>query len=298
MIFIGPNRFVNDIRANLWKITKYNFAGIIGIPRSGMLPTTLISEELHIGMCSYNEFIDNLVNEHVFYRHGNRMVEHKQSNIYLILEDSCCRGSMGEKVQQLRKMFPDKIFVSAAIYIDGPCNLYKPDICLVDLRKEIANNLDQTKDATVLYFYNILDGWWNFRFLYDLDGVMCVDPPSDENTEEYENYLRSPMPLHLPISPSNNGIDICTYRLSKYENETRTFLRMNNVKVNKLTMFPAATKEIRNMTPSWQYKAQHYKDDKYVLFIESNDKEAQQICRLSGKPVYCYQTGRFYKYNN
>ena len=181
------------------------------------------------------------------------------------------------------------------MYYHTICNLYEPDICLVDFRRDIAANYDQTKDATVLYFYNILDGWWNFRFLYDLDGIMCANPPDDSNTSRYEDYLRYPMPLHLPVTPSGNKIDICTYRLEKYEKETRTFLENNNVNYGKLFMFPAATREIRNLTPSAYYKAEHYKDPKYVLFIESNDQEAQDICKLSGKPVYCYESGRMYK---
>ena len=299
MIYISPTRLMNDIRANLWQLTNYEYVGIIAIPRSGMIPATILSEELHVGMCSYNEFFDNNGHDSVFYRHGDRTVNHKQSNIYLVVEDSCCHGSMGEKVQALKKAFPDKMFVSLAIYIDGPCNLYKPDICFVDFRRDIAQILANNPNelSTILYYYNILDGWWNFKFLYDLDGVMCVDPPDDRDTKAYEEYLRAPKALHLPITSSGNPIDICTYRLCKYEKETKNFLNRYNVNYGKLIMFPAATKEIRNLTPSAYYKAQHYKDNKYILFIESNDEEAQQICRLSGKPVYCYSTGRMYKYN-
>lgn len=299
MIYIGPNRLLNDIRANMWKLTGYEYVGIIAIPRSGMIPATILSEELHIGMCSYNEFFDNNGDGKVFNRHGNRTVNHNQSNIYLVVEDSCCHGSMGEKVQALKKAFPDKMFVSLAIYIDGPCNLYKPDICFVDFRRDIAQILSSNPNelSTILYYYNILDGWWNFKFLYDLDGVMCVDPPDDRDTKAYEDYLRAPKTLHIPMTPSGQPFDICTYRLSKYEKETREFLKNNKVNYGKLIMAKAATRELRNLTPQAVYKAEHYKDSKYILFIESNDNEAQQICTLTGKPVYCYETGRLYKIN-
>lgn len=295
MIFIGPNRFVNDIRANLWKLNSYNFTGIIGIPRSGMIAATIIAEDLNIGVCSINEYMSSNGDDNLFSIHGVRNVKHNQTNMYLVVDDTCCHGTMGEKVFELKKKFPNKIFVSAVVHIDGPCNLYKPDICLVDLRKD-PDFLKEPKYIT-LHYYNILNNQFSSNVLYDLDGVMCVDPPDDINTEAYENYLREPKPLYIPITTPNKPIDICTYRLAKYEKETRAFLKHYNINVGKLTMFPAATKEIRNFTPSWYYKAQHYKDNNYLLFIESNDQEAQQICRLSQKPVYCYSTGNMYKWH-
>ncbi|MBO7694102.1 MAG: hypothetical protein J6W16_03005 [Methanobrevibacter sp.] len=294
MKYISIKQMFDDIRLNSYKIGQLNPQGIIGIPRSGLMAATLLSQELHIGVCSINEFIDNNGQEHVFYHHGHRQIEHNNSNIFIILEDSCYNGSMIEHVKALKSTFPDKIFISACIYLEGPCKVYKPDIALVDIRKEVLNNAEM---PVALYQYNLLDNYWNFKFLYDLDGVMCIDPPCDINTEAYENYLLNPIKLHIPITPSNNPISICTYRLNKYERETRRFLDTNKVKCKDLFMFPSASKEIRALTQPAYYKAQHYKDNKYLLFIESNDQEAQQICRLSQKPVYCYSTGNMYKWH-
>lgn len=297
MIFIGANRFANDIRNNLWKLNSWNFAGIIGIPRSGMLPATIIAEALHLGLCSFYEFFDNNGDDKVFNRHGQRPVSHKTTGTYLVIEDSCCRGSMGNYIKNLKEAFPEKTFISCAVYIDGPCNLYEPDICFVDLRKSISANYDQTKEATVLYFYNIMDGWWNFKFLYDIDGVICKNPPTDTDTEAYEAYLNNPVPLHIPISPTKNPLSFCTYRLEKYRKQTEAFLIAQNIPVKTLYMFNAETISQRNKVSSGTYKGYIYKNSDYVLFIESNDYEAQEICRVSGKPVYCTETGRMYKMN-
>lgn len=295
MIFIGANRFANDIRNNLWKLNSYNFAGIIGIPRSGMIAATIIAEELNVGVCSFYEFFDNNGNDKVFNRHGVRQVNHIETDTYLVIDDTCCHGTMGDYVKNLREAFPEKMFVSAAVHIDGPCNLYEPDICLVDLRKD--PNFYKEPRYIVLHYYNVLNNQFSSNVLYDLDGVICVNPPDDINTEAYERYLKSPIPLYIPATQPDKPINICTYRLSKYEQETRNFLKQYNVNVGQLIMFPAATREIRNMTSSAYYKAQHYKNTKYFLFIESNDFEAQEICRVSGKPVYCTETGRMYQMN-
>jgi orotate phosphoribosyltransferase len=101
--------------------------------------------------------------------------------------------------------------------------------------------------------------------------------------------------MHIPLNPSKNPLSFCTYRLEKYRPQTMAFLESNGIKVNSLVMFNAGTKEERNKTNPAVYKASVYKDSNYKLFIESNDNEAQAICSLSKKPVYCFSTGRMYQ---
>ncbi len=293
MKFISIKNMYDDIRNNSWKIRQLDVSGIIGIPRSGLMAATLLAQELHLGVCSVYEFIDNKGDDLVFYRHGNRPVEHKSTGVYLVLEDSVYNGSMIMYLNRLKELFPDKKFISCCIYLEGPCKTYRPDLWLVDISREALNS----EIPVALYQYNILDNWWNFKFLYDLDGVMCLDPPCDSNIEAYENYLKNPIPLHVPMTPSTNAISICTYRLKKYEKETKDFLNKVGVNYNKIWMFDSESKETRDLTPPAQYKADIYKaHNQYVLFIESNDQEAQDICRLSRKPVYCFTSGKMYSF--
>jgi len=294
MIFIGANKLANDVRRNSWKLIEYNFTGIIGIPRSGMLLATMLSEELHIGVCSYNEFLDNLGQEFVFYRHGKRPIEHPSTETYLVVDDSCYNGSCGNYVRALRDLFPNKKFISYVGYLEGPCRLYKPDLWMCDIRKEALNDPEL---PVALYYYNILDNYWNFKYLFDIDGVVCLDPPSDQNIELYEEYLNKPIPLHIPFTPSNNSLSFCTYRLEKYRSQTESFLRAQNLSIKDLYMYNAETISERNKVSSSTYKGLIYKNNNYKIFIESNDKEAQEICEISKKPVFCYETGRMYQIN-
>lgn len=294
MKFITIKELYNTIRLNAHRVKRLNPQGLIGIPRSGMMAAVMLSEEIHVGCCSVNEFIDNSGNDAVFYRHGQRFIDHNNSNIYIIVEDSCYNGSMLRYVQTLKKMFPDKVFVSLAVFLEGPCNIYKPDLCFADIRNEVL----KCDPPIAFYEHNLLDNYYNYRYLWDLDGVMCVDPPCDINKEAYEKYINIPTPLHIPLTPSGRPITICTYRLNCYDKETRAFLKANDVNYDKLWMFPAQSKEIRDLTPPAQYKGDIYKrHPEYILFIESNDDEAKEICRISEKPVYCFHTGKFYKYN-
>jgi hypothetical protein len=62
-------------------------------------------------------------------------------------------------------------------------------------------------------------------------------------------------------------------------------------------MFNASSYEERAKvaTPE-QYKAMVYGNtDWAILYIESDDNQAQEIARLTHKPVFCYDTGKMYK---
>ena len=68
--YLTYNDFTNDIRNNFKKIPK-DVIGVIGIPRSGMLPATIIAEYLNVGLATIDEFINNKDNPlSLFSSHG------------------------------------------------------------------------------------------------------------------------------------------------------------------------------------------------------------------------------------
>ena len=42
-------------------------------------------------------------------------------------------------------------------------------------------------------------------------------------------------------------------------------------------------------------KGEYYRDNDYTLLIESNDREAQKIAEIAGKPVYCVDSNKMYQ---
>ena len=123
--------------------------------------------------------------------------------------------------------------------------------------------------------------------LYDMDGVLCVDPPDERNEEEYQNYIRNATPLFIPTATIGG---IATYRLAKNIDITQKWLAEHNVKYKTLYTFNANSWEERNatgVTPEI-YKASIYQNlDNFKLFVESDPKQAKAIHEISGKPVLC-----------
>ena len=56
MLYISYEKLITDIRKNKHKIPK-NILGTIGIPRSGMIPASILSEALNVWLSSIDEFI-------------------------------------------------------------------------------------------------------------------------------------------------------------------------------------------------------------------------------------------------
>ena len=146
-----------------------------------------------------------------------------------------------------------------------------------------------------LYEWNILhhNAHRTQLMMWDIDGLMCMEPPSERNTLAYETYLETAVPMVLPTTPVGA---VVTYRLEKYRDVTERWLKSHGVEYNDLVMFDADTREERAAKSyPGRYKAHIYKKSEWaLLFVESSRDQAVRIAELSGKPVYCYEDGKMY----
>ncbi len=121
---------------------------------------------------------------------------------------------------------------------------------------------------------------------FDMDGVICEDPPPDKNfgMPGYIDFLNSATPLYLP---KFKIYQIVSGRRKKYLNETELWLKNHDVEYEKLILKPNYIS--KEYTP--YFKSVKYIFSKSDLFIESSQKQAEIIWRLSNKPVYCVEKG-------
>lgn len=284
MIYTSYDNMAADIRRNLYKIPA-DIDMIVGVPRSGMIAALMIAEQLNKRCTDLDSFIE--------YRHWSeggrgRMLRHGTAGKVLIVDDTVNQGGAmaqaREKVESLRGQY-DIHF--CCVYAEGPTAKEHVDIWLVDNH--------HTDDKFYLYEWNILQHYASHtkRMLFDMDGVLCLDPPDDRDTATYEQYLPVAKPMVIPTSEIGG---ICTYRLERYREQTIRWLASQNVAYKRLIMFPAKTREERNGTMSPErFKAQQYAAANWAwLFIESDDKQARRIHEISNKPVWCYSNGRMY----
>lgn len=288
MKFVTLSDLVQDIRKNLHKI-PHNIDFVMGIPRSGMIAASIISEYLNAPLIDIDSFISGAKPTG-----GGRLQYHigtgKDRKRVLVVDDTIFSGR--SKKASTAKLAPFNSayeFVYIVVYLEGPCT--DVDVWLEDLRR-FTNSFKEY----VLYEWNIFHHGPKItgECIYDFDNVLCVEPPDERLGQPYIDYIKNATPLFLPTSKIG---EIVSFRLEKYSDITKRWLDEYNVSYGGLTLFPAQSWDERSATrisPA-AFKADIYRHRPWAkLFVESDDRQAREIYESTGKPVYCVDSNKMY----
>lgn len=278
MEYITYETMCRDIRQNLTKIPR-DVCGVLGIPRSGMLPATIIAEHLNIGLCTLDAAMSMGVDA-ALRSHGGRSLRKTSSRRLLVVDDSCYYGNALTSVRDTlsHPAFSGYDITVLVVYLEGPCTKERPDIWLRDIRSTAADG----PFGWAIYEWNLFaHGRLTERTLFDLDGVICVEPPDERYTDAYETYIAKPTPLHVPTAKT---VSICTYRLMRYAGVTAKSLA--DMGLPDVNLHMATDRKL----PPADFKAQVYRGDYWMLFVESSRRQATLLREYTRKPVICMET--------
>jgi len=288
MKFVTLAELTGTIRKNIHKV-PHDVDFIIGIPRSGVIAASIVSEFLNTPLIDIDSFIFGAKPTG-----GRRSRFHVESGSgkprVLVIDDTIFHGrSMRSARQKLEPFSNQYEFIYMVVYLEGPCN--DVNVWLEDLRM-----YTESYTSFVIYEWNIFHHIPRFMevCIYDIDGVLCVEPPDERSGTPYVEYIKNATPLFTPTVQIG---EIVSYRLSKYDGITRDWLRKHHIEYGGLTMFAAQSWEERHNTgisPA-EFKADIYAKRTWAkLFVESSDKQAKEIHERTGKPVYCVESNRMY----
>lgn len=257
---------------------------IVGVPRSGMLPATIIALLLNKPLLDIN-----LVNKnkHNVFNNMSRRVNDYDYNLdsykkILVVEDSCNTGESIAKAKNSLIDYCDKIeILYCCIYATEHSKHY------VDIFFEEVN-------IPRFFEWNILNHSALKYACCDLDGVLCVDPTAEENDdgENYKRFLLNARPLFIPKTKIKY---IVTSRLEKYRNETEIWLKKNGVMYDELIMLNLNSKEERiRLKMHSKFKIEIYRKLDAIIFLESDLKQALEIYNATNKDVYCVGSNEYY----
>lgn len=266
------------IMRNLYKV-PHDIDLVVGIPRSGLLPANMIALYLNIRLTDIDSFVQNKV-----YSSGYRMSAREVRPIkkILVVDDSVQYGraikEAKEKLQVLEKDY-DILYLAPIVSSEGSK--------LVDIYFTVIDDLR-------LFEWNVFHHNFLSNACLDIDGVLCKDPVIDDDGPLYRDFLMSAEPLFLPTVPVKT---LVSCRLEKYRELTEKWLQEHNIQYKELILLDFPDKAARvNWGRHGEYKALCYKKSGATLFIESSDRQAQIIARLSHKPVLCVQTNELLDY--
>ncbi len=257
---------------------------VVGIPRSGMLVASVMALKHNLPLTDLHSFLrnDELKKGNTrTYKHAG-LARPQEAKKVLLVDDSLSSGrSMRAAADQVRAVYGGEVLTMVAFAEHRNRNQ-------VDIWLELV-------EQPRVFEWNILHHPLLTQACLDIDGVLCIDPTVEENDDgpNYQQFLEQAQPLFIP---SVKVAHLVTSRLEKYRAVTEAWLRRHGVEYGELHMLdlPSA-EERRRLGIHGTFKAEVYARHPLTrLFVESEQDQALQIVKASGKPVYCLQTNQMY----
>lgn len=273
MNFRGVADIDRAIAQNLWRIDRHAYDVVIGIPRSGMIPASIIATYLQLPLSTPDGYMADIV-------HGRGGKRTKTRGRVLLVDDTCNHGTAMARAVQV---IGGKAKQITRLVVYGPYQVENPHD-LVDIWFE------ELKGPRCLA-WNLMKHARLRRMAFDFDGVLCRDPTNHENDDgpRYVEFLRHAEPLFLPRRPIGH---IVTGRLEKYRGETEEWLARHGIETSSLVMAPFHDKAERMDAMKFAggrggWKAGIARELDIDLFVESCPKQAAIIAREARLPVWC-----------
>ncbi len=270
------------IKNNLYKIPA-DVDLIVGIPRSGMLPATILGLYLNIPITDIDSFCKWEIYTCWNTKKQNFIKNIKDVKKILVIEDSSNTWTSIEnaklKILKYSKYYDRCIFW--AIYVTSSSKKH------IDLFFEICSQ-------PRIFEWNYIHHDYCKNMCFDIDWVLCEDPTEEQN-DDWPTYLDFICKAKQKFKPTAQIWCLVTTRLEKYRAETELRLKNHNINYWKLIMLDLPTKEERiKLNMHWKFKGWIYKKQKNShLFIESSYKQALEIAKISKKPVFCTENSQF-----
>lgn len=270
----------NLIIRNLHKF-PHDIDLVVGIPRSGMLPANLLALYLNKPFTDIDSFVEGRI-----YGSGERgrFIDITSYKKAIILDDSINSGGSLRKAQiKLSGISSNYKLIYAAVFATSESKSMVDVWCeVIDLPRIFQWNFFHHK---VFIPYSCMD----------IDGVLCQNPPIDDDGEQYIDYITHAIPYFIPTVEIDT---LVSCRLEKYRPQTEAWLAKHGIKYKHLIMLNLPSKDERlKWGKHGEYKGEVYKKSHNKLFIESSLAEAQVICKVSKKQVFCTENFEMLYYN-
>lgn len=246
-------------------------SAVCGVPRSGVLPASIIAMRRNITLLSFDALLAGTES----YRKAESRPINTPAGPVLLVDDTSWSG---HSMRCYRDMLRGRKVVFGAVYAGAN------GAALCDVHHTTLPSIRHTFEWNLLR--DVLVQW----IMTDFDGVLCEDwrgGNEDLVTDRYTSFLANAKPKLIPKYPVRA---IVTGRIGEHAAHTRHWLQQHGVQYGKLihTHETRAERDVGNVPAR---KAEEYARDKEAwLFVESEIGQAREIHRLTARPVLCTDT--------
>lgn len=267
--FISNQQLAADSIALANKLSEYEFKGVIGIPRSGLIPAAQIAAHLHLPLYSIKNGLIQL-------NAGQRLQEPAKGKKFLMVDDTYCNGTAAKRALEQSGLDRSDVYL---------CAVY----CHTLEGLDFGGYLYSLPHFLEWCFCNTFYSKW---MVFDFDGIICEDwkeKPVSDTDPLWTKHIRTVKPLYLPRKfPAT----IITARPNIFSTISLIWLQKHGVKVDKIYFWeknPEERWKDEFTVASWKAdilrilrKQQHIN-----FYVESDIKQAIYIMQFSGIPVIC-----------
>jgi uncharacterized HAD superfamily protein/adenine/guanine phosphoribosyltransferase-like PRPP-binding protein len=274
--YITTAQLIRDCKNLLLpQLAGLKIKGVVGIPRSGMLPASMIAMWLNIPIYFLDPQNNLLPMSGATKFGGQRMLDYKGSNGSLLVVDDTVYA--GTAMKNIGPRFLEDVYF-AAVYV-------KPEA------KEFVDFYAKELPPPHLLEWNLFNCTYIEGALLDFDGIFCPNVPHEacQDEEKYVDYIKNVKPFPHRI-PKTRCKGIVTARLEKYRDITEWWLQKHGINYGFLKMYPTEDKAKRDkdhVEEASTFKANIFSRSNAKFFIESEVAEAVRIRKKSGKFVIC-----------
>lgn len=273
--------FVNALIANNLQKIPMGIDLVVGIPRSGLIVSTLIAEYTNKPSTDIFSYLAGVGNYKLNSGSFAPSTNYEAVRTVLLVDDAMGVGLTMERAKSMiLEKFPSVKIITCVAFVED-FSVEKVDVYFSILK-------DQFLPWSVLK-RGISDA------CVDIDGFLTEDVPADMDDDgvKYIQFLTTQRPKFIPDRKINT---LVTGRLSKYRGITEEWLHKHNVSYGDLIMCPLGSKKERDTQDMGSFKAEVFKRLNLPLFIESNYREAKRIkSENMDKSVYCMDLANYVK---
>jgi len=274
--YVNYNDLYHDVMAMMPQLVKLDLHGVIGSPRSGMVPATIVATELGLPLAAATP-------GPLHFQSGARLKRTRTGKNFLLIDDSVHGGGSIIRSQQLliKSGMAEQKIRRACVYVSphstGKVHVYS-----------------KVMPGPRIFQWNLFGCEATANACFDMDGVLCLDPPVfDDDGPGYQNAIRNAPPKHLPMQVGH----IVTNRLERWRDITEDWLARHGVKFKSLHMQKYDTAADRRAVKgsNVHFKAGIYQKSRAPFFVESHDAIAKAIFRWSRRPVISMESLRIWQ---
>jgi hypoxanthine phosphoribosyltransferase len=278
---IQADRFITTARlaAYTMELARHiplaRFRAIIGVARSGLIPASIIATIAHLPLWAVSptsvgvEYVGN----------GYRLAAQVTGlqTPALIVDDTVSAGGTLEAVKNNLRSYVDQRKLATAAILAAP---------------EVADKVDFVVRIYPRPHYLewcFANTFYAQYLAFDMDGIICDDPPGPDTDPLYDEHLKHAAPLYVPrMWPAT----IITARCESTRRDTEEWLKRHGITVRQLIMWagdPDARWKAYDTVAAW--KAEHLKRLRRELaitaYVESAPHIAMMISETARLPVVC-----------